>query len=91
MQDANLTGGTEFKRISEADTSREREISAVSREFKRGNPAGIHERISSVRGGGAVMVTTTVVMVVVQVGSMVVVVVVVVDGFAAKSVRNDGN
>lgn len=76
--------GTESRCIFEASASREREISAVSRGFKRGNPAGIHERISSVQGGDVVMVTVVVVMVVVMV-------LVVVDGFAAKSVRNDGN
>lgn len=77
-------------RVFEAGTSCEREISAVGREFERGNPAGIHGRISSARGGDGDddKVVVVPMMVVVMVAVMMVV---VVDGFAAKSVRNDGN
>lgn len=54
----------------------------------------MYERISSMRGGDGVLTVTRrrVLMVVVVVQVVVVVVMaVVVDGFAAKSVRNDGN
>lgn len=53
----------------------------------------MYERISSMRGGDGVLTVTRrrVLMVVVVQVVVVVVMAVVVDGFAAKSVRNDGN